>query len=244
MFLLQFGLDLSMKSLSPFLILTPFVFGCFTAQAQSTQRFAFSSGWGSNFAWTATSQSPSISWNNRLSFTPHYAVMIDLELESGTLGGEGIALEDNVVINQKFNSSYTYKGAVLNINLKKLFAGRQKPNNVIPYLYAGIGYLDFETVKYINGGTIPVKRYKYNVYSNRVGVKFRFRINDYLDWLAVAETTLPQTYYLDANPDNRSFDKFSSVRFELCYKIGGSRKNEYIEWQARRCKLPCAGRFY
>lgn len=244
MFFMSFGLNSDMHYKCVPLFYTPLFLISLIGHAQSVPRFAISSGWGNNIGWTATSSSPAISWNNRISFTPHYAFMVDFELETGALGGEEVNKQDNTILTEKFTSNYTYKGAVLNVNVKKLFKPGHKPSGVVPYIYAGFGFLDFETVKYVNGGAVPVKRYKYSVYTNRVGVKFRFKINDYLDWLVVAETTLPQTYYLDANPNMNSYDKFSSARLELCYKINCKPKTEYIEWQAKTCKLACAGRFY
>lgn len=204
---------------------------CSPAHAQYASRFSINSSIGTGQLWTSMEPGTGSQWTNSISFVPHRFVTIEFEHERGTLNGRNRVIHvDGSSTVHAFNTSYNYWGGNLGVNLFKLFAVSRKPGRIIPYLYGGAGYLDFKSARLGNNNEV-IKRFTYNVYTTKIGLRLRVKINEYFDCLAAVETLCPQSFYVDANPVPRGYDVFTSLKLGLSYKIGSKSKNEYIDWR-------------
>lgn len=212
------------------------IVACFctsTAFGQKYTRFAVSSSVGMNQMWTAMSPGAGFSWNNSISFTPHYLFSVEGELETGGINGKVLVYGDNSVATKaSFSTSYTYKGANAGINLLKVFAPSKRQFRVIPYLYAGVGTLNFEAERFYENGGFQ-KGYKASAYTSKIGMRLKVKINNQLDWLVSIEHVSPQSFYVDASPLPKGYDKFTSLKVGMSYKIAATKKRTHIDWNPR-----------
>ncbi|TAE81667.1 MAG: hypothetical protein EAY81_09620 [Bacteroidetes bacterium] len=200
---------------------------------------SISTGFGNSINPSAHHNELSLSWSSTFSFTPIHLLMLEAEYEKGQLNGYHLRLPDYSPIRERYFTSYQYTGILANVNLFKLFNPRKAPAKIVPYLYAGFGYINFESNLRQNNNSATIKTYTYRVYTNTLGCKLRYRLNPYLDLLTIIESRLPQTLYLDANPDKVNYDNFINFKVELCYKIACNTKRKYIEWLAKPQKTYC-----
>ncbi|MES2690674.1 MAG: hypothetical protein V4658_09745 [Bacteroidota bacterium] len=204
--------------------------------AQTYTRFAVTSSVGMNQMWTAVNPGAGFSWNNSISFTPHYLFMAEGELETGHINGKVLVYGDNsIATTSSFSTSYTYKGGAAGINLLKVFAPRKRQFRVIPYIYAGVGFLNFHSERFSENGSLQ-KTYEFNTYTTKIGFRLKVKINNQLDWVASFEHNSPQSFYVDASPVPKGYDRFTSVKFGVSYKIAATKKRTHIDWNPRVSK--------
>ena len=221
-------------------ILSALLLGCFCSTGQSIlQRMSISTGFGNSVNPSAHNNELSLSWSSTFSFTPIHLLMLEAEYEKGQLNGYHIGLTDNSNIRERYFTTYQYTGILVNVNLFKLFNPRKAPTKIVPYLYGGFGYTNFESNLRQNNLSTSIKTYSYRVYTNTLGCKFRYRLNPYLDLLTIIESRLPQTLYLDGNPVEKSYDNFINFKVEICYKIACHGKRKHIEWLPKPQKTYC-----
>ena len=208
-------------------------FGANNSFAQKYTRFAVSSSVGMNQMWTAMSPGAGFSLNSSISFTPHYLFTAEAELERGGLNGKVLVYGDNSVATRaSFSTSYSYKGVNAGINLLKVFAPMKRQFRIIPYIYAGVGTLNFEAERFYENGGFQ-KGYKASAYTSKIGIRFKVKINNQLDWLASFEHVSPQSFYVDASPLPKGYDKYTSIKFGMSYKIAATKRRTHIDWNPR-----------
>lgn len=203
------------------------------SKGQRYTRFALNASAANNQMWSSISGGTGLTGTLSLGFTPIDIFTVEGELESGQVNGRVRVYNENLPVSVSgFTTSYTYKGASLSLNLQKLFLPHRRNVKLIPFLYAGAGFLDFEARRYSEAGSLQ-KTYRYNTYTTRAGVKIKLKLNNYIDLLSAVETTMPQSFYVDASPIPKGYDRFTSFRLGLSYKIGGSEKRQHIDWSPR-----------
>lgn len=201
--------------------------------SQNFARFAFTSSAGMNQMWTAVNPGAGFSWNNNISFTPHYLFTMEAELERGQVNGKVLVYGDNnFSTTASFNTAYTYKGAIAGINLLKLVAPKKRNFRIIPYIYAGAGFLSFNAERFGEDGSFQ-KRYESSAYTTKVGMRLKIKINNQFDIVANFERNSPQSFYLDASPIPKGYDRFTSAKLGVSYKIGTNKRHSHIDWNAR-----------
>ncbi len=216
------------------------VLGYLSSPAQQIlQRFSLNAGFGNHFNLAADDNNLSLGWSSRISFTPMHLFMIEAEYMRGELNGAHVGVSNNSNKKEPYYTTYQYSGIITSLNLIKLFKPGKAPRKFIPYVYAGFGYLNFRSILHQNDNANSTNTYNYNVYTNTLGCKVRYKLSAYLDLLVAVEDRLPQTYYLDANPEESKYDNFIALKVELCYKITCNAKREYIEWLAKPRKVNC-----
>lgn len=228
-----------MKRIQPPILLIFLLWSLSSTGQSILQRMSISTGLGNNFNPSAHNNGLSLLWSSRFSFSPMHILMLDVEYEKGQLNGNHLKLTDYSTIKEPYFTTYQYSGVLANLNLFKLFNARKSPTKIVPYLYAGFGYVNFESNLRQNNSTTSIKTYSYRVYTNRLGFKIRYRLNQYLDLLTIIESHQPQTLYLDANPDEKSYDNLINFKVEICYKIACHGKRKYIEWLPKPRKTYC-----
>lgn len=200
------------------------------AFAQNYTRFAVSSSVGMNQMWTAVNPGAGFSWNNSISFTPHYLFTAEGELETGRVNGKVLVYGDqSIASTSSFSTSYVYKGATAGINLLKVFAPKKRQFRIVPYVYGGVGFLNFESERFSENGDFQ-KKYQFNTYTTKIGLRLKMKINNQLDWVASVEHVSPQSFYVDASPIPKGYDRFTSVKFGVSYKIAATQKRTHIDW--------------
>lgn len=220
-----------MKKSIPLILIIALLCSNSLVKAQFTPRFSINSSLGTSQLLTSMTPGASVSWNNSISFVPHYMVTLELENERGTLNGRNKVIHgDGSSMIASFRTSCNYWGGNVSLNLFRLFITSHKPRKMVPYLYAGVGFLDFNAERIGPAGQV-MKRFTYNTYTTKVGAKLRFKMNDYIDWMAAAELSTPQSFYVDANPIPKGYDRFLSFKLGLSYKIAANESREHIDWK-------------
>lgn len=229
---------------TPAVISALIVLSVSSLQAQSVSRFSINSSVGASHVWTSMEAGTGIQWTNSISFVPHWLFTVEVENERGTANGRNRVVHgDGSSTVNAFQTSYNYWGGNLSINLFKLFAVSSKPGRITPYLYGGAGYLNFNAERLGNDHSV-VKRFSYNTYTTKIGLRVRVKLNQHFDWLTAVETSSPQTFYLDANPVPKGYDHFTSLKMGLSYKIASKGRGEYLDWQYHGPKQAHSDWFY
>jgi hypothetical protein len=203
------------------------------AQQVSAQysRFALDAKVGTTFMMGSVSSLPGANSSLSLRYTPTRILSVNAFVGTGLLWGDGTVQRPlNSEVGKfydeafKFNTAFYTWGGSGYLNIQRLVDPRHKPKTIIPYVYAGMGYMrtrsEAESMETANH-TIRYVTY----FTTHVGIELKIKGTEKMDYLVSVQQNFTETQFLDGIPYDGKIDKFMSVSVGVSYKLNFSRKN-------------------
>lgn len=220
-----------------FLLSTVAVF----AQSSTSKRFSFNVLGGLHLPKSSVQGNVSPGISAVLTFVPVKFFTIGAESGFCRLSGGG-ALSSAESSNGK--GTYQYETTMKSVglfgalNLQQVFSYKKRPKRIIPYLVYGFNFLNADVT--VSGGDNNYRQnFHWTLYTDHIGVMFRYRFNRKTDLIIYPRFNMTQTYFLDGLPLTNSYDHFYSLHAGISFKLGiTSPRVDYIDWKrgaAIRC---------
>jgi hypothetical protein len=199
-------------------------------------RFTVDAKVGTTFTTSSVISWPGSALSVGLRYAPLHLMSITVFTGVGALWGRGnvrigINGESTTVTERlTFNTEYITWGSSVYLNLRRAFATKES-GRVIPYLYAGIGYL---AVRSESRNSIT-RLYHFMPFTSLIGFEIRIRGTSRFDFLASIQENFTQTVYMDAIPYDGRYDHFMTLSGGISYKLSFAKKREYIDWSRAGC---------
>ncbi len=174
-------------------------------------------------------------------FVPFKLISGVAKVSIGQMSGDGyinqIIRERDAVGAFSYKTVYTSAEVMMLFNLHRLFLKNRRPQQFIPYFFAGIGRFYTDAVSTSAGAD---KTYNQRYYVQSFGLMGRFKINR--QWDAIGRLTYyrTETYYLDAIPLTSGYDGLLTLEMGLSFKLGTwMRRSDFIDWRRMDVIVRC-----